>query len=163
MMLLKSSLLRLGTLQEALQWYETNLCNVQLSDPRGYRVRFNLDDFIHLVQLKNKYGKEPKNRRIAIQEIKRGNMKFETGRFDEQRTLELPWARDIATRPDLICQNWQVLGSGKELYIRDFGGGVGSAKYRVLVCKVRGTVRQVVTVFPRERIGERETRCLIWP
>lgn len=156
-------LLKVGTLQELLKWYETNLCGAQLIDPRGYRVRFNLDDFIHLIQLKNKYGKEPKNRRLAIEEIKRGGMKCETRRFDQQRAMELAWARQISTQPDCICSNWQVLGSGNEMYIKDFGGAAHLPKYRVLVCKVRGTTRQVVTLFPRERIGEKELRGQVWP
>ena len=41
-------LLELTTLQKLLRWYETNLCSTELIDPRGYRVRFHVNDFIHL-------------------------------------------------------------------------------------------------------------------
>ena len=156
-------LINITTIQELLKWYEINLCNAHLIDARGYRVRFNADDFVHLIQLKNNYGQEPRNRRLAIEEIRRGTLKFEVGKFDEQRARELPWAKEIVIRPDKICNNWQALGTGKELYVKDFGRIGHSPSYRVLACKVRGTVRQVVTLFPRERIGGRELRAQIWP
>jgi len=41
-------------------WYEQNLCNVDLRDPRGFRVRFQAEHFIHQIKLTTKYGKEPK-------------------------------------------------------------------------------------------------------
>ena len=150
----------LSTLQELLSWYETNLCNVQLNDPRGYRVRFNVEDFVHLVKLTNKYGQEPKNRRLAIADIRRGNISSESGRFDRQRALDLPRARQISTRPDYICPNWQ--GVGDEVYVKNFGSEA-APQYRVLVCKVRGTGRIAITIFPRERIAQRDIRNRIWP
>jgi len=99
--------LQLTTLKEMLRWYELNLCNVNLVDPRGYRVRFLRENFIHLIHLKNKYGGEPKNARLALEEIERGRITLKPGRFDAQRTTELPRASEIATHPDLICTNWQ--------------------------------------------------------
>src|SRR6266704_6585976 len=96
--------LTLATIQELLTWYEVNLCNAQLVDPRGHRVRFNVDEFVHLIQLKTKYGQEPRNRRLAIEEIKKGAINFKAGRFDGQRATELIWAREIATAPDRICE-----------------------------------------------------------
>lgn len=65
-------------------WYENNLCNTRLTDPRGHRVRFVADDFVHLIKLVNKHGDEPRNRRLAIEEIKRGGIHFIPGRFDEK-------------------------------------------------------------------------------
>jgi hypothetical protein len=105
--------------------------------------------FVHLIQLKTKYGKEPKNRGLTIEEIREGRLQFHEGRFSRQRASELTWARVICTHPDLICENWQVFGRGNELYVRNFGMNIDSAEYRVLVCKVVGTTRQVVTLFPR--------------
>jgi hypothetical protein len=57
-------LLTIATMQEALEWYERNLCNVELRDPRNFRVRFKCEHFIHHIKLKNKYGDEPKNRSL---------------------------------------------------------------------------------------------------
>jgi hypothetical protein len=155
-------LIVLGTIQELLAWYETNLCSAQLTDPRGYRVRFNADEFVHLIKLITRYGQEAKNRRLAIEEIRKGAIKFEAGQFNEQRASELIWAKEIVMAPNLICENWQVLGSGRGNYIKDFGG-ISSHKYRVLICKVRGQKRQALTIFPLENLGEKELRCQIWP
>jgi hypothetical protein len=152
----------LPTLLELLAWYDLNLCNATLLDPRGYRVRFLYENFIHLIQLKTKYGKEPKNARMALDGIERGRIVLKAGRFDCQRAMELPRAADIAQNPDMICTNWQALGRGDEAYVKNFGTK-DCPQFRVLICEVLGTVRQAVTVFPRERIGDAERRCKIWP
>ncbi len=110
-------LLPLDTLQAVLEWYEINLCNTHLRDPRGFRVRFKPEHFIHQIKLLNKYGKEPKNRRLAIEEIRSGKIRFVPGRYSAQRASEIPWAVELATKPDCICRNWQILGSGDENYV----------------------------------------------
>jgi hypothetical protein len=155
-------LLVLTRIQDTLGWYEQNLCRVRLIDPRGFRVRFLPENFIHLIQLKNKFGEEPRNARLALEEIRSGKIHFVAGRFDPQRTAELAWAARIATDPNRICGNWQVLGHGDEAYIKNFGTDA-EPKYRVMVCRVVGTMRQVITIFPRERLGEKELQAQIWP
>jgi hypothetical protein len=154
--------LELTSIKELLAWYDLNLCNATLLDPRGYRVRFLHENFVHLIQLKTKYGKEPKNARITLDGIERGKIVFKAGRFDSKRAMELPRAAEIAQRPDMICTNWQALGRGDEAYVKNFGTKECS-QFRVLICEVLGTVRQAVTIFPRERIGEVERCCQIWP
>ena len=154
--------LALSSIQEILDWYEQNLCRVELRDPRGYRVRFKPENFVHLIKLKNKYRKEPRNLRLVLEKIKAGELHFVAGRFDPQRTAELSWASEIAVNPGNICTNWQALGRGNEAYVKDFGTG-GATRFRVLVCKVVGVTRHVVTIFPRERIAESELRMRVWP
>jgi hypothetical protein len=154
--------LPLDSIQGVLRWYVENLCNVTLFDPRGFRVRFIKENFVHLIKLRNKYGREPKNAGLAIDEIERGRIKFQSGRFDPQRTFELPWTVQIITQPDIICKNWQALGRGDEAYVKNFATPE-SPMYRVLICEVLGTVRQAVTVFPRERVGRTELGSKIWP
>jgi hypothetical protein len=154
-------LLPLHSIQEVLQWYENNLCNVELRDPRGYRVRFKPEHFIHLVTLTTKYGEEPRNRRLAVEEIKSGKIQFVDGRYDVQRASELPWAVELAKNPECICPNWQALGSGDENYVRNFGTD-DFPQWRVLVCKVIGETRHVSTLFPRE-IREKHLAEKIWP
>lgn len=149
-------------MRDLLHWYRLNLCDVELRDPRGYRVRFLPENFIHLIKLTNKFGQEPKNARVALQEIERGRIKLVAGRFDPQRASELSWARLIATDPWRIAPNWAALGRGDEAYIRNFGTAAAPI-YRVLVCEVIGTMRQAVTVFPRERIGTTEIATILWP
>lgn len=156
------ALLPLSDLRELLRWYRTNLCEAVIRDSRGYRVRFLAANFVHLIKLTNKYGQEPKNAQTALDEIERGRIKLTAGRFDPQRTRELSWIKFIAADPWRIVANWQVLGRGDEAYIRNFGSEENPI-YRVLVCEVIGTTRQAVTVFPRERIGENELRCILWP
>lgn len=154
--------LPLNDMRELLRWYRLNLCDAVLHDPRGYRVRFLPANFMHLIQLTTKYGEEPKNARRALEEIERGRIKLVAGRFDPQRTAELSWIRLIASDPWRIVPNWQALGRGDEAYIRNFGSEECPV-YRVLVCEVIGTIRQAVTVFPRERIGQKELQQLLWP
>ena len=155
-------LIQLTTIQELLEWYETNLCNKRPEDPRGFHVRFEVTSFVHLIQMKTKFGKEPKNKQMTIAQIRSGKIRFVKGRFDERRASELSWARELATNPDLIVPNWQVMGTGDEAYIKNFGTEE-RPKYRVLICIVIGTVREAWTIFPRERIKETEIRGQLWP
>lgn len=154
-------LLPLDSIQEVLRWYELNLCNADLRDPRGYRVRFKSEHFIHHIKLKNKFGKEPRNRKLAIEEIRLGKLTFLEGRFSVQRASEIPWAVELATRPYCICRNWQALGSGDENYVRNFGTEE-LPQWRVLVCKVIGETRHFSTLFPCE-IHEKHLARKIWP
>jgi hypothetical protein len=159
---IKPALLPLSDTRELLRWYRLNLCEAEIRDPRGCRVRFLPENFIHLVKLTTKYGKEPKNASVAIEEIERGRIKLVAGRFDAQRAAELSWIHPIAAAPWRIVPNWQALGRGDEAYIRNFGTA-DAPVYRVLVCEVLGTLRQAVTVFPRERISAKELAVSLWP
>jgi len=159
---IQPALLPLDDMRALLHWYRLNLCEAEFRDPRGYRVRFLPENFIHLIKLTNKYNDEPKNPRLALEEIERGRIKFVAGRFDPQRTSELSWIRLIATDPQYIVTNWQGLGRGDEAFIRNFGTDAQPI-YRVLVCEIIGTLRQSVTVFPRERIGNKELTQRVWP
>ena len=159
---LNPALLPLNDIRELLSWYRLNLCNAAIEDRRGFRVRFLETNFIHLIKLKTKYGEEPKNARLALEEIERGRIKLVEGRYDRQRASELSWIRRIASDPWKIVSNWQALGHGDEAFIRNFGTEQMPI-YRVLVCEVVGTIRQPVTVFPRERIGEKELGKILWP
>ena len=154
-------LLPLDSIQDVLQWYETNICNKELRDPRGCRVRFQVEHFVHLIKLTNKYGKEPKNRRAAIEDIRSGKIQFVEGRYNEQRASELPWAVELVTAPHCICPNWQAMGSGDENYLRNFGTE-DYPQWRVLVCKVIGQTRHCSTIFPRE-IHARQLDLRLWP
>ncbi|HEY2546148.1 MAG TPA: hypothetical protein VGI46_08795 [Candidatus Acidoferrum sp.] len=154
-------LLPLDRIQDVLRWYEQNLCNVDLRDPRDFRVRFKPEHFIHQIKLMNKYGKEPRNRTLMIEEIRSGKIRFVPGRYSPQRAAEIPWAGELATKPDCICPNWQILGSGDENYVRNFGTE-SLPQWRVLVCKVIGQTRHFSTLFPCE-IREKQLAVKIWP
>lgn len=154
--------LSLTTMAGLLEWYRVTLCHARFIDPRGYRVRFILPDFVHFIKLTNKHGEEPRNRQKAIDEIRRGRMEFAPGRFDPQRASELSWIPLLAAEPDFICRNWQILGDGDECYVRNFGEASQPNDYRVLVCKTIGTVRIALTMFERD-IGGKEKALQIWP
>ncbi len=159
---IRPALLPLNDIRELLLWHRRNLCDVEIRDPRGYRVRFVSENFVHLIKLATKYGKEPKNASLTLEEIERGRVRLVAGRFDPQRASELLWIRSVVTDPWRIVGNWQVMGRGDEAYIRNFGTD-STPLYRVLVCEVVGTLRQAVTVFPRERISSKELGSVLWP
>jgi hypothetical protein len=125
--------------------------NADLRDPRGFRVRFKCEHFIHHIKLLNKYGQEPKNRTLTIEQIRSGKLHFVDGRYSAQRASEIPWTVEIVRQPDLICLNWQILGSGDENYVRNFGTNA-EPQWRVLVCKVIGQTRHFSTMFPCETV-----------
>jgi len=153
------------SLADLYEWYRVNLCGQEIIDPRGQRVFFFDTDFIHLIKLVNKYGEEPKNRKLAIEEIVRERIMFNPNRLDVRRTQELSWARSIAETPDMIVPNWQIMGRANpgDAYIKNFGLAGGRAIYRVLICGHAGTKRHAVTIFPRERFASVELHSILWP
>jgi hypothetical protein len=157
-------LLPLTSLPQLLKWYRLNLCEPEIRDCRGYRIRFLDTDFVHLIKLIDKYGKEPKNRRMTIEQIESGRIQLVRGRFDVRRTQELSWARSILQNPMMIVVNWQVMGRANpgEAYIKNFGTDQNPA-YRVVVCGFAGQQRRPVTIFPRERFAAREIHPILWP
>jgi hypothetical protein len=158
------ALLPITTLAEVFGWYRVNLCGKEIVDPRGYRVTFLDTDFVHLIKLVDKYGNEPKNRRMTVEQIKSGRVKLLPGRIDLRRARELTWARSIIEQPTMIVPNWQIMGRANpgDAYIKNFGPN-GRAVYRVLICGHAGKKRWVVTIFPRERFADREIANMLWP
>ena len=149
---------------ELFGWYQLNLCGKELIDPRGYRVHFLDTDFVHLIKLIDKYGKEPRNRRMTIDQISSGRILLKRDRFDVRRAQELSWARSIIESPDMIVSNWQIMGKANpgDAYIKNFGAGERKV-HRVLICGHAGKRRRAVTIFPRERFAVREIATILWP
>lgn len=79
------ALLPLTSLRELFDWYKLNLCDRAFTDPRGYRVSFEDTDFVHLIKLTNKYGKEPRNARMTIEQIQSERIVLHPGRLDIRR------------------------------------------------------------------------------
>jgi hypothetical protein len=154
--------LAINTCRELYDWYKAHLHGAVIIDPRGFRIRFLRENFIHLIKLKNKYGQEPRNPRLAIKEIEKGRIQLVNGRFDRQRVMELPWARVLATRPDCICKNWVSTALGDEAYVKNFGTSEAPL-LRILICQILGKSRGVVTIFPRRTLGILDLRDQIWP
>lgn len=159
-----AELLSITALTELLEWYRANLRDKNLVDPKGFPFRFLDTDFVHLIKLVDKYGKEPKNRRMAIEQIESGRISQIHNRIDIQRAKELSWARTIVESPDRIVPNWQAMGRANpgDAYIRNFGSSERPI-YRVLICGHAGKKRFPVTIFPRERFADREIAPALWP
>ncbi len=121
-------------------------------------------DFIHLIKLVTKYNVEPRNRRLAIEQIDSGRLLLNPGRMQIQRAQELSWARAIVESPNLIVPNWQIMGRAYpgDAFIKNFGTDAQPV-YRVLICGHEGRKRRAVTIFPRERFAAREVATLLWP
>jgi hypothetical protein len=157
------ALLPLTTLSDLFIWYSQNLCDKSFVDPRGLRVSFADTDFVHLIKLKDKYGKEPRNARMTIEQIQSGRITLHPGRLDIRRAQELSWARSIIESPDKIVSNWQVMGRANpgDAFIKNFGTEE-MPHHRVLICGHAGLKRRVVTIFARDRPG-REVTPILWP
>jgi hypothetical protein len=158
------ALLPVTTLLDLFNWYRLNLCGRDILDPRGYRVSFLDTDFVHLIKLTDKYGKEPKNRRMTIEQIQSGRITLNPRRIQIQRAQELGWARSIIESPIMIVPNWQAMGRAipGDAYIKNFGTEARPV-YRVLICGYAGKKRWAVTIFPRERFADREIITKLWP
>jgi hypothetical protein len=156
--------LPLNSMLELLTWYRLNLCHCEIRDPRGHRVLFPEPEFVHLIKLENKYGKEPNNRPLVISQIASGRVQFVAGRFSVRRARELSWARLIVADPWKILPNWQALGRANpsEVYVRNFGTE-GKPVLRSLVCGIKGQTRRVVTHFPRGHFSKQVLATAVWP
>ena len=156
--------LPINSLAEMFDWYRINLCGKELVDPRGQRVTFLETDFVHLIKLTDKYGKEPRNREMTIQQIQSGRIVMKLDRIDLQRAQELTWAKSIVESPTMIVPNWQPLGLANpgDAYIKNFGTDK-DPNYRVLICGHAGMKRWAVTIFPRQRFSSDQIAKLLWP
>ena len=160
----RPALLPITTLLDLFNWYRLNLCGKGTLDPRGCRVSFLDTDFVHLIKLTDKYGEEPKNRRMTIEQIQSGRITLNPTRFQIQRAQELSWSRSIIECPTIIVPNWQAMGRAipGDAYIKNFGTEAQPV-YRVLICGHAGKKRWAVTIFPRERFANREIANVLWP
>ncbi len=158
------AVLPITTLLDLFHWYRLNLCGREIVDPRGCRVTFLDTDFVHLIKLTDKYGKEPKNRRMTIEQNQSGRILLNPSRFEIGRAKELSWARSIIECPTLIVPNWQAMGRAipGDAYIKNFGTAA-RPMFRVLICGHAGKRRWAVTIFPRERFAAREIATVLWP
>jgi len=148
----------LDSMLNLFSWYIRYFCRQPVVDCRGYSVEFRGEDFVHLVKLLDKFGKEPRNRAETIRKIKAGEFRMFNGssrfppNFSASRAKELGCALSLIKSPEMIVPNWQPLGKANpgEAYIKNFGKGE-RRRYRVLICGIAGRRRFPVTLFPRQR------------
>ncbi|HET9099494.1 MAG TPA: hypothetical protein VFN62_03810 [Acidobacteriaceae bacterium] len=160
----------LDSMLNLFKWYERHFCRAEITDCRNFPVEFCEGDFVHLVKIVDRYGKEPKNRADTIRRIKAGEFKMFNGtrhspaNFSVQRAKDLACALAVIQDPWMIVPNWQPLGKANpgEAYIRNFGKD-GRRRFRVLICGVTGRRRSPVTMFPRQRFAAEEILIKLWP
>jgi hypothetical protein len=151
-------------------WYVRYFCRQSIVDCRGYSVEFRENDFVHLVKIVDRFGKEPRNRAETIRKIKAGEFKMFNGssrlvpNFSASRAKDRACAPSLIKAPEMIVPNWQTLGKANpgEAYIRNFGRG-DRRRYRVLICGIAGRRRFPVTLFPRQRFAADEIAIILYP
>ncbi len=161
------SLPALDSTRVLFEWYTRHLCNAKLRDPRGLRVCFGENEFIHLIKLTHKFGKEPRNKKLAISQIRRDRFPLrhgDTANYDRERVQNLGYAGVLVQEPDFIVKNWQARGKAYpgEVYVRDFGSS-GKRKYLTLVCAIAGAKRVPVTMFAKQSITHMDAMPRLWP
>lgn len=119
----------LDSMLNLFKWYERHFCRAEIIDCRNFPVSFCEEDFVHLVKIVDRYGKEPRNRADTIRRIKTGEFKMFNGtrhspaNFSVRRAKDLVCALSVIQDPQMIVPNWQPLGKANpgEAYIRNFG------------------------------------------
>ncbi len=154
--------LLISDLAKLLDWFEKNLCNPCLKDPRGHQVKFDCSRFAYMIKLVSSTGgKVAKPLKIAdkIRAGKRSNADF--GGFDAERAQTLSWIPSIILRPTIIARNKSLLVPGDELYVKEFDKA--GYKYKVLYCKrMSPNLLIPISSFPREKLGALNSD-IIWP
>jgi hypothetical protein len=154
--------LLISDLSELLDWFESNLCNPCLKDPRGHQVKFDCSRFAYMIKLLNAGGeKVTKPARIAdkIRNGKLSNADFSG--FNGERAQTLSWIPSMILRPTLIARNKSLLVPGEELYIKEFDKD--GYRYKVLYCKrMSPNLLVPISSFPREKLGGLDSDVL-WP
>jgi hypothetical protein len=136
-----------------LDFYEAELCNKEIVDPRGHRVAFSLERFAHIIDLKKPGGgdvTEGQKEAMKIKNREKNNSHY--GGFQQERAQTLSWIASIIRFPTIIQIRAFVPGlhPGRELYYKEFDG-VGYNR-TVVVCKRVGpALLAPVTYFPRDK------------
>jgi hypothetical protein len=158
-------------LRAMLEWYEQNLCNVKLVDPRGHTVRFSIERFPHSIKLLRKNStlevNNPKKQALAIRAGAKTNADF--GGYDTERVQTFPWVIPIIQRPTKIFElrAQPLIGpdkAGDTLYVKEFDPTGRKYKFKVLVCRrVGATLLVPVTCHPRDSDHYPAHYNQVWP
>jgi hypothetical protein len=155
----------LHELAEMLAWYEKTLCEAELRDPRGHRVKFAPERFPHLIKLLKKGSKnEVENPQRVVNEIRSGLKKnADFGGYHAERFQGLSWMSAIIQRPTRILEVSTLLKKpGDTLYLKEFDRK-GYA-YKLLICRRAGKELLVpVTCHPREHDRFGKDHKTVWP
>jgi hypothetical protein len=148
------------SLAQLLEWYETHLCIIELLDPRGHEVAFDISRFPYLIKLMQKSGDKLKKPLRAAERIKAGELtEQDFGGFNPDRSETLSWLPSVIETPLNIRQNVCVNIPGDEVYVRQVQKQ--GAKFKLLFCERMGSGLLVpVTSFRQEKEPKGQ---IIWP
>jgi len=154
--------IRIQGLANLLRWYERNLCETELIDRRGHRVKFAPERFPYLIKLRNREGGKLSNPKWHVERIRAGELTDrDFGGFEAERAETLSWLPPMILRHTLIARNSHRVIPGDELYVKEFDK-LGS-RHKVLICiRVSTNLLVPVTSFLRSsvRFGPEE---ILWP
>ena len=160
----------LHELCEILAWYEQNLCNAELRDPRGHVVRFSTERFPHLIKLEPKDGGVLRKAQRQVLAIKNGiKCNADFGGYSEERVQTLPWIIAAIKRPTQILElsSQPVVGeqkAGDTLYVKEFQRAGPKYRFKILVCRRVGKGLLVpITCHPRDHNRFPANYKQVWP
>jgi hypothetical protein len=154
-------------LRDILFRYEENLCNADLIDPRGMRVKFAPERFPHLIKLMDAASgqevRKPQKEVEAIRNGLKGNADF--GGYDIERAKTLPWILPLISEPSSILEVaeptlWEK--PGDTLIVKEFEKP--GYRKKVLVCRrVASGLLVPITSHPlnKDRFGK--SYKVVWP
>lgn len=148
----------LHELREMLEWYERNICSVEIRDPRGHVVRFSPERFPHLIKLLQpgsaREVNDPQKQVKAIRSGVKGNADF--GGYEAERFQTLTWTHAIIERPTKILEltAQPLVGKpkgGDTLYIKEFRGDIHRQyRFKILICRrINPNLLVAVTCHPQ--------------
>jgi hypothetical protein len=154
-------------LKDILAWYEENLCELELFDPRGKMVKFSPERFPHLIKLMDaESGQEVRRPQNVIEAIRSGEKcNDDFGGFDDERAKTLPWIPIVVKEPSQILEVveptlWEK--PGDTLIVKEFEKQ--GYRNKVLVCRRVGSGLLVpITSHPSDKKGFGKSYKKVWP
>src|SRR5260370_467017 len=153
-------MLRGLSLVKLVAWYETNLANRDLFDPRGHQVVFDVSRFTYLIKICGINGEKLAKPLEDAEKIRCGDRtEKHYGTYDSFRAETLSWLPVLVESPLSIQKNVSFNIPADEVYVRRFQ--TKHFKYKVLYCQRMGEQLLVpVTSFRQHHQPKGE---IIWP
>jgi hypothetical protein len=154
------ALLKNYSLTQLIAWYEANLAAIDVLDPRGHQVVFDLSRFAYLIKLTNLDGTKLSKPLQVVEKIKAGELSDKDFRPpDLDRAERLSWLPITVSEPLSIRKNDSRSIPATDVYTKQFAQS-GYLRFKLLYCMRMGESLLVpVTSFRRHREPQGE---LLW-
>lgn len=154
------ALLKNYSLTQLIAWYETNLAAIDIFDPRGHQVVFDLSRFAYLIKLNNLDDTKLSKPLQAVEKIKAGELSEKDFIApDSDRAERLSWLSLTVSEPLSIRRNDSPFIPADEVYTKQFAQS--GYRFKLLYCVRMGESLLVpVTSFRHRREPRGE---LLWP